>query len=88
LIDGSVAATETQAQPDLDTPVHLNFWAPASGWTEAYDENFQPATSASSNVRYYYDADYVEVRKLTTSVPVPAPIQPAPKLIQPVQKPT
>jgi beta-glucanase (GH16 family) len=87
LIDGNVVATDTLVVPDANTPVRLNFWAPGSGWTEAYDANFQPATTASSNARYYYDVDYVEVRQLTNALPVPAPIKPAPKPIKPAPAP-
>lgn len=63
-IDGTTVATSDKAQPDLPTYVRLNFWAPASGWTDAYDAAFKPARRASANVRYYYDVDYVEVRQL------------------------
>jgi len=64
LIDSTLVASSEKAQPEQDTPVRLNFWAPASGWTDAYSSNLSPARSAKNNVRYYYDVDYVEVRQL------------------------
>lgn len=63
LIDGVVVATSDKAQPDAATPLRLNFWAPASGWTEAYSSSLSPTTSAN-NKRYTYDVDWVEVRRL------------------------
>lgn len=64
LLDGILIATSTKAQPDLDTHVRLNFWAPASGWTDAYDPALKPARRTRDNVRYFYDVDWVEVRQL------------------------
>lgn len=64
LIDGKVVASSAKAQPNAAQPVHLNFWAPLSSWTDAYDSRLQPATSAGNNRRYYFDVDYVEVRSL------------------------
>jgi beta-glucanase (GH16 family) len=64
VIDGTLIASSTKAQPDAKTPVRLNFWAPASGWTDAYSSGLKPTNKASANVRYYYDVDWVEVRQL------------------------
>ena len=64
IIDGARVASSEMAQPDQDTPVRLNFWAPNSGWTDAYNSKLSPARASKNNVRYYYDVDYVEVRRL------------------------
>ena len=64
LIDGVVVASSDKAQPEADTPVRLNFWAPASSWTDAYNAGLKPARRSNANVRYYYDVDYVEVRQV------------------------
>lgn len=64
LIDGQLVAWSEKAQPEQETPVRLNFWAPASGWTDAYSSSLSPARNAKNNVRYYYDVDYVKVRQL------------------------
>ena len=63
-IDGVVVAASSIAQPDLPTYVRLNFWAPASSWTDAYDSKLKPTQRASTNARYFYDVDWVEVRQL------------------------
>jgi len=64
LVDGVLVASSTRAQPDLATPIRLNFWAPASGWTDAYDANLKPAANRKMGKTYYYDLDWVEVRRL------------------------
>ena len=63
-IDGVQVGSTDKAQPDAPTPVRLNFWAPASSWTDAYSSSLAPARKASGNKRYYYDVDWVEVRQL------------------------
>lgn len=64
LVDGVLVASSTLAQPDLATPIRLNFWAPASGWTEAYDAQLKPVGTKRINKSYFYDIDWVEVRRL------------------------
>lgn len=63
-IDGVLVGWTDKAQPEAVTPVRLNFWAPASSWTDAYSSSLAPARKASGNRRYYYDVDWVEVRQL------------------------
>jgi len=57
-------ASSTQAQPDLATPLRLNFWAPASGWTDAYDSSLKSVNNEKQARTWYYDADRVEARRL------------------------
>lgn len=64
LIDGKIVATSSIAQPDAAQRVHLDFWAPALDWPDAYESRLQPATLPARNARYYFDVDYVEVRSL------------------------
>lgn len=64
LLDGVLVASSTQAQPDLATPLRLNFWAPASGWTEAYDSSMKSVNNKRQAKTWYYDVDWVEVRRL------------------------
>ncbi len=64
LVDGALVASSTMAQPDLAAPIRLNFWAPASSWTEAYDAQLKPVANKRQNRSYYYDIDWVEVRRL------------------------
>ena len=63
-VDGVLKASSNQAQPDLATPFRINFWAPASSWTDAYDANLKPAPNKRQNKAYYYDVDWVEIRQL------------------------
>ncbi|WP_374331321.1 glycoside hydrolase family 16 protein [Aestuariivirga sp.] len=64
LIDGKIVATSSIAQPDAAQRVHLDFWAPAADWPDAYDSRLQPAAAPRRNARYFFDVDYVEVRSL------------------------
>jgi hypothetical protein len=64
LVDGVVVEDSDKVQPNADSYVGLLFYAPDSNWPEAYDVNFKPVNNPSSNKRYYYDIDYVEVRQL------------------------
>jgi beta-glucanase (GH16 family) len=64
LLDGVPLYATNKAQPDAATNVRLNFWAPASSWTDAYDAALKPARRSRDNVRYFYDVDWVEVRQL------------------------
>jgi len=64
LVDGVVVADSDKAQPNADSYIGLLFWAPDSDWPDAYNSNFQPVTKPASNRRYYFDIDYVEIRRL------------------------
>jgi hypothetical protein len=63
-VDGTLVATQTQAQPDLAAPIRINFWAPASSWTDAYDASLKSEANRRKAKTWYYDVDWVEVRKL------------------------
>jgi beta-glucanase (GH16 family) len=64
LVDGVLVGSSTLAQPDLAAPLRINFWAPASSWTDAYDARLKPVGNKKQNRSYYYDVDWVEVRRL------------------------
>ncbi len=66
-VNGQLVRATTKAVPDEPTSIRLNFWAPASGWTDAYSSQLGFAKNARQNKTYYYDVDYVEVR----SIPAP-----------------
>lgn len=59
-----LVATSTRAQPDLATPMRLNFWAPASSWTDAYDASPKQSYNKKQARTWYYDVDWIEVRTL------------------------
>jgi beta-glucanase (GH16 family) len=63
-INGQLIRTATTAVPDEATNIRLNFWAPASGWTEAYSNKLTPAKNVRQNQTHYYDVEHVEVRTI------------------------
>jgi beta-glucanase (GH16 family) len=64
LLDGVLVASSTKAQPNIATPIRLNFWAPASSWTDAYDSSLRTVNNKKQAKTWYYDVDFVEVRTL------------------------
>jgi beta-glucanase (GH16 family) len=63
-LDGVLILQSTLAQPDLASPFRLNFWAPASSWTSAYDSSLKAARNTKQNRSYFVDVDWVEIRAL------------------------
>ena len=45
--------------------LRLNFRAPASGWTDAYDSSLKSVNNEKQARTWYYDADRVEARRLS-----------------------
>jgi beta-glucanase (GH16 family) len=69
MVDNVVVRNITSSIPAGPMHLHLNMWAPAAEWAEAYDSNLQPVTSAGLNQTYSMIVDYVKVDSLiTTSV--------------------
>lgn len=64
LVDGVLIESSDLAQPDMVAPFRINFWAPASGWSDAFDAGLKPVPNKKKNRRYYYDVDWVEIRQL------------------------
>lgn len=67
LVDGKVVRVETDHVPDKAMNLHINFWAPASGWKNAYDASLQPAKTIGANKAFYFDATYAKVLELSTA---------------------
>src|SRR5262249_10995387 len=61
--------TSLLAVPDLAAPIRANFWAPDSGWTDAYSASLVPTANAGANVTQLYDIDSIAVRRVFSSVP-------------------
>ncbi len=61
IINGTEVWSTSQALPDQSMKLHINFWAPDSTWSTAYDSGVAP--SSSGNTTYYYDVDYVTVSR-------------------------
>jgi len=48
---------------------HLNFWAPASDWTDAFSSTLLPTASSSDNQKYTFDVASVSVGLLNSNPP-------------------
>ena len=67
LVDGKVVRVETEHVPDKAMALHINFWAPSSGWKNAYSDTLKPAASEGAKKSYYLDATYAKVFELSTA---------------------
>jgi hypothetical protein len=67
LVDGKVVRVETEHVPDKAMALHINFWAPSSGWQVAYSDTLKPAASEGAKKSYYFDATYAKVLELSTA---------------------
>src|SRR5216684_1546630 len=63
-IDGQFVREDTVHVPQGALAVHLNIWAPAADWADAYDASLKPATTLAANTSYFVDVDYVRVARL------------------------
>lgn len=73
-VDGNLVRTETDTVPNDPQNVRLNFWAPDEFFTEAYDATLVPAAAAGNNEVYFYEVDFVEIRRLFADIPTIGPI--------------
>jgi len=55
--------------PDEPMPLYFNFWASTAAWTDAYDDDLQPAQNPDRNQIYRYEIDYVEVSAREPTLP-------------------
>lgn len=65
LVDGKEVRVETTHVPKNAMAMHLNIWAPDSGWSNAYSASLQPAKSAGQNSASYFDIAYAKVLELS-----------------------
>ena len=70
-VNGNLIRTEAAFTGDLDvnvpeTPLnlHLNFWAPAAEFADAFDNSLQPAFSVAADQSFFYEIDFVQVEQL------------------------
>ncbi len=68
LIDGQLAREDTVNVPQGAMELHLNIWAPAADWAEAYSAAIQPTASPAANTAYFVDVDYARVARLSAAV--------------------
>src|SRR5262249_14963573 len=63
-VDGQLVRQTTDHVPQGSLQVHLNIWAPAQDWAEAYSATLQPAATQAANTSYFADVDYAQVAQL------------------------
>lgn len=67
-VNDVLVRTATQAVATDPMNVRLNFWAPASEWSDAYSAALQPTSSAAANKTYLYNVDWVAIRNAYSPV--------------------
>ncbi|MGB8021514.1 MAG: family 16 glycosylhydrolase, partial [Candidatus Nanopelagicales bacterium] len=63
-VDGSLVRRETRRVPSTPMNLHLNIWAPAADWAQAYDAGLQPVTSPRSNRVWTMGVESVVVARI------------------------
>lgn len=63
-VNGALVREETGTIPDAAMQVHLNYWAPAADFPEAYDASIAPAPSAEANQTFTVPVEFVRVESL------------------------
>ena len=70
LVDNQLVREITDHIPQGALALHLNIWAPAADWMEAYSPLLQPTSNPALNVPYYVDVKSVRVAALGILEPV------------------
>jgi hypothetical protein len=70
LIDNQLVREDTAHIPQGALALHLNIWAPAQDWIEAFSASLQPTANPAANVSYFVDVDYVRVARLALYKPI------------------
>ncbi len=63
-VDGQLVRVQIDNSPQHPQALHLNIWAPASDWAEAFSAALNPVTNARANTAYFFDIDSVRVARL------------------------
>ena len=66
-VDGNLVRTETENIPTGPMYFHLNIWAPAQEWAQAYDQDFQPVKDLKLNQKYWMSVDSVNIQTFTSA---------------------
>ncbi len=66
-VDGQLVRVETDYIPQQAMALHLNIWAPAVDWIEAYNGALNPVTDPTDNTAYFFDIDSVRVARLSST---------------------
>lgn len=67
LVNGTLVREETHDVPDAPMSIRLNLWAPDGTFAPAYDPALQPDCDPADNRAFFYEVDYVEVRRCPES---------------------
>ena len=66
-IDGQLVREQTDNIPEHPMALHLNIWAPASDWEDAFNPALNPVTNPADNTDYFFDINSVRVTQLPSS---------------------
>jgi hypothetical protein len=80
-VNGTLVRTQTSRIPTSSTNVRLNFWAPASDFSLAFNSALRPASSSGQNQTFFYEVDRVLIERLDAP-PEPDPPQWGVNLLQ------
>lgn len=61
-VDGGLVRIDGRYTPTGPLNITMNFWAPWSSWTNAYNSDLKPTSVQSENQRYTIDIDSVVVK--------------------------
>jgi beta-glucanase (GH16 family) len=64
-VNGVIVRELVERVPLTPMSIRLNLWAPASDFAAAFNPSLQPSATAGGNQTYFYDVDWVEVRRLS-----------------------
>ena len=62
-VNDVLVRTETGTVPDDPMNFGLGFFAPDSSFSAAFDATLQPATTSAANETYFFEVDFVEIRR-------------------------
>ncbi|MGE4370046.1 MAG: glycoside hydrolase family 16 protein [Burkholderiaceae bacterium] len=65
-VNDELVRENTSHVPTLPQAVHLNIWAPASEWAEAFSPTLAAASSAAQNQSFYFEVDSIKVDQLAS----------------------
>ncbi|MCI5158457.1 MAG: glycosyl hydrolase family protein [Candidatus Electrothrix sp. AUS1_2] len=69
-LDGKLIRVETEHVPAIPMEIHLNAWVTSSEWEQAYNPDFQPATTPDDNQIFGMSVDSIEVRTTSNLSPI------------------
>lgn len=67
-VDNTLVRTTSTAVPDDPMNARINFWAPDSGWPDAFNAALQPAATAGANQQFFLEVDDVSISRQNTTL--------------------